>query len=242
MNFKFTIDDFLNDFGAGFVFTMGLIFTNLDKVLLIINKYLPLIQNFSTSVVIFFSISMYIIGLGVSAFSNFIDQDFYLLVDGAIRKIKIKVLNKPLYFLKLATFHLFFRRWSVIETIIRLRKKFVKLKEKKQEKYIPAGLKFVLDRTPEDIFSIEKKLRREVGQFDRHYYFKSQFWQIFSNAVLFVYFFNIFVFTSIRFFSVSTLLYLVIFFSGKLMSPMYAKMYLRQMSREISTQDVIDAK
>jgi hypothetical protein len=234
MNFKFTIDDFLNDFGAGFVFIVGLVLTNFDKILPLTKEYLEYIQYFSAFVVIFSFIFIYIIGLAISAISNFIDQDFYLFIDKAIRKsMEIKIVNKPLYFLKLATIHLFFRRWSVVETIERLRKKFKKLKEKGREKEIPDGLKFILDKTTEDIFKIEKKLRKEVGLFDRHYYFKSQFWQTFSNTIFFMYFFNVFAFTGIDFFSVSTLIYLVIFFSGKLMSPMYAKMYLRQMSREI---------
>jgi hypothetical protein len=254
MNFKFTIDDFFNDFGAGFIFIIGFVFTNFDKFILLIQDYVDPIQNFNASVVIFLFIFIYIIGLAVSAISNFIDQDLYLLIDKTIRKtIKIKAINKPLYFLKLATFYLFFRRWSVTETIIRLGKKFEKLEKKRKEEIIlsgekskveaiPPGLKFILNKTPEDIFEIEKKLRRDVGQFDRHYYFKTQFWQTFSNAILFVYLFNIFVLTSTNFFSLNTGIYFVIFFAGKIMSPMYTKMYLRQMSREIATQNIVTLK
>ncbi|GHV07227.1 hypothetical protein FACS189485_17200 [Spirochaetia bacterium] len=244
MNFKFTIDDFLNDFGAGFILIVGLLFTNFDIVLTKI-EYLNYIKDFGTLIVFFLFIFIYITGLAVSAISNFIDQDLYLFIDGLIRKTytkepkgKIKkivniLINKPLYFLKMATFSLFFRRWSVIETILRLQKKFKKLKNKGKEDEIPPGLKFILDKTTEDIFQIEKKLRKELGVFDRHYYFKAQFWQIFSNSVLFVYIFNIFIFKNITFVTKNTLIYLFIFFLGKIMSPLYAKMYLRQMSREL---------
>jgi hypothetical protein len=119
MNFKFTIDDFLNDFAAGFIFLFGLVITNY-KILLPKIEYLSHIKDFNIFYSICVLIMVYIIGLAISAISNFLDQDFYLLIDGLIRKtykknaekfsyILINIfINKPLFFIKKITFDLCF--------------------------------------------------------------------------------------------------------------------------------------
>jgi hypothetical protein len=177
-----------------------------------------------------------------STITNFIEQDLYTTIDELIRKTYFKnpenrtqkiitiFINKPLHFIKYITIFIFFRRWAAIETVIRLNKKFKKLREK--GKAVTKGLKFVEGKDTEDIFTIEKVLNRKLGSFGMHYWYKSQFWQMFSNAIFFIYIINVFIFNSINVLSITTVIYLFIFFSGKVMSPMYVKMYLRQMSRE----------
>jgi hypothetical protein len=97
---------------------------------------------------------------------------------------------------------------------------------------LPEGLEYVAGKTKEEIFTMEKKLNKELGSVGMHYWFKSQFWQLCSNAIFFVFIFNLVVLKNITLISASTIVYLCFFFMGKFMSPMYVKMYLRQISRE----------
>jgi Uncharacterized protein containing TOPRIM domain, potential nuclease len=313
MNFKFTVEDFLNDFGAGFVFLFGLAITNHEKLLSNIISLLEGFNDKDNSFIlngIFILIMVYITGLALSAITNFMEQDFYLYIDGLIRKTHRKepkyftdkmintLINKPLFFIKKFTFFLFFRKWASIETMMRIKREFSELGAKKQnfsqkheellkkyedlknsadkkpaeiksmekelkkleskknrysEKYAEyckrhEGLQYITEKTVEEIFAIEKTLKKESSTFGMLYWYKSQFWQISSNAVFFIYIFNLFLFRSINFliffpvnfscikiipfFSKSTIIYLAAFFLCKLMSPMYIKMYLRQIFRE----------
>jgi hypothetical protein len=294
MNFKFTVEDFLNDFGAGFVFLFGLLVTNHEKLL---SKIILVFKDNENSLFlnsIFLLILVYTIGLTLSAITNFLEQDFYLLIDGLIRKtykkerkylkdkIKHILINIPLFYINRCTFYLFFRRWATIETMMRIRVKFKKLearKHKLSEKYEELlriygelkndadkksadkksaerelkkleakkensaeryaefcrkheALHYIIDKSIEEIYSIEKTLKKESSTFGMLYWYKSQFWQISSNAVFFIFIINLFVFKSVDFISKSAIIYLASFFLFKLMSPMYIKMYLRQMFRE----------
>jgi len=225
MNLNFTLDDFLNDFASGFVFVFLLIITN--EAQLTNYAFIKIFIDLGAFSIFLLFIPTFIIGLILGAITNYLEQDFYMFFDKLIRKIKIKVINKPIYWLKMATIHLFFRRWAVIETIGVL--------SKKKEEVLSDSLKFVAGKTPEEIYIIEKKLKREgAAPIGMHYWFKAQFCQICGNAILFVLILNIALFNSINIFSIHTIIYLFIIFAIKSMSPMFAKMFLRQLSREIN--------
>jgi hypothetical protein len=306
MDFKFSIGDFLNDFGSGFVLLSGIVITNYNKVSSLLGELTNSKELHFLNIPLMI-IFIYIVGLALSAITNFLEQDFYIFFDVLIRKtykeepknFKEKVIyniiiNKPLYLIKLVTLYIFFRKWSSLETIMKIRNEFEsfgkeikKLNEKNtmlykeyktnnnaikryinkiRIKYIIMklqslrgmykkyckrrnGLLFVQWKTDEQIYQLEKKCKEKNSSFDKHYWYKSQFWQISSNAILLIYIFNLFVFKSIDFyslyainlphldflpfFSVSTIIYLSIFFLGKRMSPLYIQMWLHQISREI---------
>jgi len=115
MNFSFSIRDFLNDFAIGFIFAFGIILTNILQFDWLLNS----IQEYK----IFVFIILYIIGILISSIGYFIDIYLYSVIDIVIEKIEIRFLNKILHFIKYITIHLFFRRWTVVETFIRLEKK-----------------------------------------------------------------------------------------------------------------------
>jgi hypothetical protein len=306
MDFKFTIGDFLNDFGSGFVLLSGLVITNYKKVLPELEK-LTNFNEFNFFNIPLMIIFIYIVGLALSALTNFLEQDFYLFFDRLIKKTYkkepkntkekiINIINKPLNCIKTVTLFYFFRKWASLETIMKMRngfnyfekerkplneknmilhkkyrivnnivkkyiikvriiftiKKLRGLREKYKDHCVRhSGMQFVQWKSNEEIYQLEKIGKEVNSSFDKHYWYKSQFWQISSNAVLIIYILNLFVFKSIDFykvheinlshweffvpfFSVSTIVYLSIFFLGKSMSPMYIKMWLRQISREMS--------
>jgi hypothetical protein len=301
MNFTFTIEDFLNYFGSGFVLLFGIMLTNYEGMLQVI----PLLNDMTIWSSLSFVILAYIIGLTLSAVTNFLEQDFYLFIDNLIRKTYKKerksfkdkmihcLVNWPLNKLKLITLFLFFRKWASIETQMYIRTKFKTLEEKKNEasvryeellavyekresnadekslkkelKKLKAkkdissakyneycrrheGLQILRQKSIEEIYTIEKMLKKDNKKFGYLYWYTSQFWQISSNAVLAIFLINIFYFKSVSvytlyainlprleyipFLSISAIVYLMIFFLGKCMSPMYIKMYIRQLSRE----------
>jgi len=260
MEFKFTIEDFLNDFGGGFIFLFGLAATN-DREKLSNISFLIRYKESNLLNGIFVLIAIYIIGLALSAITNFLEQDLYLFFEKLIRKTYTKetdkleenekrkkklinaLINKPLFILLRCTLYLFFRRWASIETMMRLKRTYEKLEREKQKspgKYADfcdrhKGLLLFVDKNVEEIFAMEEMLKKGSSTFGMHYWYKSQFWQIGSNAVFFIYILNLFVFKSALFLSINTIIYLAVFFLGKSMSPMYVKMYLRQMSREYNT-------
>lgn len=239
---KFTMEQFFNDFGSGFVLLSGLAFTNRNSIF---NNemYFSFIANLNIIDSVLILIMVLIVGLVLSAISNFIDQDLYNNIDAIIRKTYFKkpvtatqkfitiFINKPLFFIKYITIFTFFRRWTYIETVMLLNKKISKLRKK--GKKLPRGLEFVEGKDTEEIFIIEKMLNRKIGSFGMHYWYKSQFWQMFGNAIFSIFILNLLAFKSIDFISLTTIIYAGIFFLSKSMSPMYSRMYLRQISREV---------
>jgi len=255
MNFKFTIEDFLSDFGAGFVFIFGLGITNFGLFIPVIDLMVKY-KDYNVGIGILLFIIIYIFGLAISAITNFINQDIYAFIHKLIKNINMEkpnlhqktekyklhyliyfiihyVINKLLFFLKNLTLLLFFRYWSSTETIIRLRRKIRMLDENKN--VMPGGLEYLLNFSEktvlEGVYTMGKKYSKELNSTKMHYWFKSQFWELFSSSIFFLFIVNTFIINN-NITLLSAIIYIVVFFTGKFLGRMYVKMYLKEISRE----------
>ena len=166
MKFDFTIDDFLNDFSAGFVFIFGIFVTNYKSIVCHLKelKFFEFIEDYSAFFNFFvIFVSIYIIGLAISSVSYFI-VELYDIIDEYIKnQIKNKV-SKTVCRILFSIIFFIFGRYTVIGTISRL-------SEIKDEK-LPEGLRYLSGKTKEDIFRLEKRIIRDNKEYrliDRHY-------------------------------------------------------------------------
>jgi hypothetical protein len=224
MSLNFTIDDFLNDFAAGFVFILALIYSNFEKFhafMKIFNEY----TTIPTSLIFVFL--TYILGIAISSFFYFIDWVIFKKIDNTFKKKYtnpiIKAVILSLLCIPWATLYILFRRWSVIDTFRRLIDKAK----------MPGTLRHF--KTPEQVMIIAEKLNTKLGSGVMRFFYKAQFWQYVTNAILSILLIDFFVFKSPFLLSQSIIVLLVVYIIGKFMSPMHAYNFALEISRIMLT-------
>ncbi|MCL2721321.1 MAG: hypothetical protein FWD47_08285 [Treponema sp.] len=220
MNFSFSIRDFLNDFSIGFIFVGGIFITNVDKFIWLINTE----ENY----LLFIFILMYIIGIVISSIGYFIDFSLYVNIDSIIRKIRIKPINKVFYWIKMSTLYFFFRRWTVVETFLRL------VKNKK----LPEEISHLI--TYNDFSILVDKILGKSQNFIQIYFYKSQFFQGCANSILFVFLSNLIILKHGQISLMECIIYIAIFFIFKMLSPVLGRIYILDIARKATSLGLIE--
>jgi len=220
MNFSFSVREFLNDFSIGFIFVIGIVVTNIDQLNLLIKSK----ENY----VLFIFIFMYVIGILISSIGYFVDMYLYIKVDNIIRKIQIKFINKFFYLIKILTLYLFFRRWTVVETFIRLEK----------NKKLPKEISHL--KTYNEFAILADKILGKSNTFNQIFFYKSQFFQGCANSILFIFLLNAIVLKNSQMCIPEYFIYIIIFFLLKMLSPVLANIYILDIARKAASLGLIE--
>ena len=188
----------------------------LQKIIEHLDTQFPIITS-NSMIVFVIIISIYIIGISISSISFYVTGDLY---------DKISCLNKKYKTFKISTCIIYkvlyyvFRKWSPVETM----EKLVSKRE------LQGKLKHINDSG--DVFLIAEILSIKQGSDVLRPFFKSQFYQLFSNVVFYIFVINnIIVFRSMAYFSLNNFIYVLfcvpiyvaLFFIGKGLSSVFVK-------------------
>jgi hypothetical protein len=188
MGFSISVDDFLNDFAAGFFFVLGMSVTNWKGVGLILSN---LKHKIGDGYILLCFIFIYILGIIIYGIVYLISDICYCL-EKNIENNKNKRYIKIICFLYKIFFYMPFRRWGIIGTFNR--------KMKCNE--LPNAISHL--KSYQEFNILVHKISEKSKNNSMQFYSKSQFFQTSSDSILYVLIINIILYYSIQTYNLQT--------------------------------------
>jgi len=211
MGFSFSLNDFLNYFSAGFIFTFGLSITNLEYTKIILPYLRDNINDGFIIIIIIFIYTMGIIIYGISAFLLNFSIRISKITGKKCKEILTKLCAVPVDF--------FLGRWTVIATYSRWSKK----------NKLPSELSQIKEY--DDFRILVEIISEKSKEFSRMNFYRSQFFQVNADSILYVLIINsilvLFQLSDLRIFSFIwiAIVCLFLFFAFKIISLVFTEWY-----------------